>query len=170
MDEIVRDIRYAFRSLLRSRGFAAAAIVALGLGTGAATAVFSLLDGVVLRPLPYREPEQLVMRWETNREQGLTRERLSPVNVMDYRDLDGSFECGNRDSAVIRPRSAEPCASTVSSTPSWESCRPVSISRMQPTSGNGCAGTCGDTAAAHISRKPWHGCNRARRQTLRSDG
>lgn len=92
MDEIVRDVRYAFRSLFRSRGFAAAAIVALGLGTGAATAVFSLLDGVVLRPLPYREPGRLVMLWETNREQGLTHERLSPVNLMDYRELDGSFE------------------------------------------------------------------------------
>jgi predicted permease len=92
MADFISDLRLAFRSLLRARGFAVAAVVALGLGTGAATAVFSLLDGVVLRPLPYEAPERLVMLWDTQREQGLTHERVSPVNLMDYRELDSSFE------------------------------------------------------------------------------
>lgn len=84
MNDLARDIRFAFRSLLRAPGFAAAAVVALGLGTGATTAVFSLRDGVVLRPLPYPDPDRLVMLWGTNDERGLTHERLSPVNLMDY--------------------------------------------------------------------------------------
>ncbi len=88
MNDLARDIRFAFRSLLHAPGFAAAAVVALGLGTGATTAVFSLRDGVVLRPLPYPDPDRLVMLWGTNDERGLTHERLSPVNLMDYRELE----------------------------------------------------------------------------------
>ena len=91
MHGLLKDLRYALRSLLRSPGFTAAAVIALGLGIGSATAIFSLLDGVVLRPLPYREPERLVTIWEVNHENGRDREQLSPVNFMDYR-LNGVFE------------------------------------------------------------------------------
>jgi predicted permease len=87
-----RDIPYAFRSLRRSPSFTIAAVLALGLGTGSAAAVFSLLDGVVLRPLPYRDPQQLVMLWEVNPGKNLSREGLSPVNLLDYRNLTGDFE------------------------------------------------------------------------------
>ena len=87
MDTFVRDLRYAFRSLLRAPAFTTAAVLALGLGTGAAAGVFSLLDGVVLRPLRYTQPERLVMLWETNREKGLEHEPVSPVNFVDYRSL-----------------------------------------------------------------------------------
>ncbi len=91
MDGLARDIRFAFRSLFRSRSFAVTAILALGLGTGAAAAVFSLLDGVVLRPLPFARPQQLVMLWATNRDKSLDHEPLSPVNFVDYRSLHGVF-------------------------------------------------------------------------------
>ncbi len=87
-----RDVRQAVRALWRAPGFALAAVVTLGLGTGAATAVFSLVWAVVLSPLPYTEPERLVMLWETDREQNLTHDRVSPVNFMDYRSLDRVFE------------------------------------------------------------------------------
>ncbi len=92
MDQILQDIRFGWRLLRRSPGFTIAAVVALALGVGATTAVFTLLDRVVLRPLPYPEPDRLLMTWETNEGKGLTHERLSPVNFMDYRALSQAFD------------------------------------------------------------------------------
>ena len=85
------DIRFAWRQWRRSPSFAAVAILTLGLGAGAATAIFSIVDSVLLRPLPFREPDRLVTIWETNAEKGLPKERLSPVNFMDYRATQTAF-------------------------------------------------------------------------------
>jgi predicted permease len=60
LEDLARDLRFALRSLAKSRGFAVAAVLTLALGIGAATAVYSLVDGVLLRPLPLPHPEQLV--------------------------------------------------------------------------------------------------------------
>src|SRR6478672_6564085 len=92
MDQLLQDIRFGWRLLRRSPGFTAAAVVALALGVGATTAVFTLLDRVVLRPLPYPSPDRLVMVWETNDSKALNHERLSPVNFVDYRGLSQVFE------------------------------------------------------------------------------
>jgi putative ABC transport system permease protein len=62
-------------------------VLVLGVGTGAATTVFTVVDSVVLRPLPYREPARLVTLWDTNHERGLAHDPISPVNFMDYRVL-----------------------------------------------------------------------------------
>lgn len=92
MDSLLQDFRYGVRTLLKSPGFALAAVLVLGLGIGAATAIFSVVDGVILRPLPYPEPDRLVMLWETNGEKGLEHEPISPVNFLDYRQLNHVFE------------------------------------------------------------------------------
>lgn len=80
-------LRSALRQLRRSPAFALVTTLVLGLGIGAATTVFSIVDSVVLRPLPYRSPDRLVTLWDTNPEQGLAHDPISPVTFMDYRAL-----------------------------------------------------------------------------------
>jgi len=60
----VQDTRYAVRTFFRNRGFAAVSLLTLALGIGATTSIFSLIDAVLLRPLPYRQPERLVAIFE----------------------------------------------------------------------------------------------------------
>jgi putative ABC transport system permease protein len=92
IESLWRDIPYALRSLRRSPSFTIAAVLALGLGTGSAAGVFSLLEAVVLRPLPYRQPERIVMLSEVNHLKNLEHEGLSPVNFVDYRGLTSVFD------------------------------------------------------------------------------
>jgi predicted permease len=80
-------LRIALRQFRQHPAFALITVLVLGLGTGAAAAVYTIVDGVVLRPLPYRAPDRLVMIWDTNHEKGLRHELISPVNFTDYRAL-----------------------------------------------------------------------------------
>src|SRR6266850_1686718 len=92
MDTLLQDLRFGWRQLRRTPGFTLAAVLALALGIGATTAIFSVLDRVVLRPLPYPEADRLTMVWEVNDAKGLTHERISPVNFGDYRGLSQVFD------------------------------------------------------------------------------
>src|SRR5882672_10291566 len=92
MDTLFQDIRFGLRQLRRTPGFTVAAVLALALGIGATTAIFSVLDRVVLRPLPYPDADRLTMVWEANDGKGLSHERISPVNFVDYRGLSQVFE------------------------------------------------------------------------------
>ena len=84
---VVSAIRMAFRQFRQHPSFTLVTVLVLGLGTGAATTVFTVVDAVVLRPLPYAAPDRLVTLWDTNTEQGLAHDPISPVNFMDYRAL-----------------------------------------------------------------------------------
>jgi putative ABC transport system permease protein len=89
-DTVRQDLRYAVRMLARSPGFAAAAVLTLALGIGANAAIFSLVNAVLLRPLPYRAPEQLVRVWERS-PSGAERNVVSPGNYHDWRTRAKSF-------------------------------------------------------------------------------
>ena len=92
MDTLLQDIRFGWRLLRRTPGFTIAAVLALALGVGATTAIFTVLDQVVLRPLPYHDPDHLAMVWDTNASKALTHERISPVTFHDYRNLSQVFQ------------------------------------------------------------------------------
>jgi len=96
-DTLIRDIRYAARGLLRSPMFTLVAVLTLGIGTGANTAVFSVVDGVLLKPLPYPEPDELVALWhDAPGAPGITAVagglQLSPSMLVTYREENRSFE------------------------------------------------------------------------------
>jgi putative ABC transport system permease protein len=78
--------------LRRSPGFAAAAILTLALGIGANATIFSFVNAVLLRPLPYREPGRLVSLWQNNTKQGVADNPVSPANFLDWRERSRSFE------------------------------------------------------------------------------
>src|SRR6188474_3265589 len=86
------DLRLALRSRARNPGFAAAAILTLALGIGANTAIFSVVNAVLLRPAPFHELERLVMVWETDRNSSTTREPASVPDYLDYRAQSASLE------------------------------------------------------------------------------
>jgi putative ABC transport system permease protein len=91
LDEVRQDLRYASRTLRRSPAFAAAAAATLALAIGATTAMFSVLNAVLLQPLPYRFPEQLAMLWTEDLTQNLREGRSALWDVEQWRSQSQSF-------------------------------------------------------------------------------
>ncbi|PYT91528.1 MAG: hypothetical protein DMG36_17980 [Acidobacteria bacterium] len=90
MERLLQDIRYSARTLLKHPGFAAVAVLTLALGIGANTAIFSVVENVLLRPLPYPQPGNIVQIWNTYPPQ-VPRGALSPGDYADWRRQNASF-------------------------------------------------------------------------------
>jgi predicted permease len=99
MKSLVQDVRYGLRILCKSPGFTAVAIITLALGIGASTAIFSVVHGVLLRPLPYREPSRIMAIFEVNTKGGWSH--LADPNFDDFRDQNHSFEAVAKYNAYL---------------------------------------------------------------------
>jgi len=89
MESFIRDVRYVTRALLRTPAFLAVTVITLALGIGATTAIYSVIDGVLLRPLPYPEPERIVQLWQVGERGG--RSQVSDPNYDDWAAQTRSF-------------------------------------------------------------------------------
>src|SRR4249920_1301300 len=94
MTSLLSDARHGFRMLRRNPGFAILAILTLALGIGATSAIFSVVDGALLRPLPFHDPDRLTLVWGRLTGIGLPRNHngMSPPEVIDIRSRNQVFE------------------------------------------------------------------------------
>ena len=117
------DLKHGFRVLLKTPGFALSAIIVLALGIGANTAIFGIVNGVLLRPLPFEEPDRLVQLWHTPPQQqfpGVSRFALSAANYLDWQAQNTVFSSsavyrfwrfrltGNGEPQMVRAARVEP--------------------------------------------------------------
>src|SRR5256885_13997940 len=92
MDTLLQDIRFGARMLFKSKGFTAVAVISLALGIGANTAVFSVINAVLLKTLPYHDPQSIVLVWGEDKAAGSSRGKMSATDVADYRARNHVFE------------------------------------------------------------------------------
>src|SRR5437762_1018681 len=88
----MNDLKFAFRQLLKAPAFTGVAVLTLALGIGANTAIFSIVNAVLLRPAPYKNPDRLVWIWENNLSKNMPINPASPGNFNDWRQQSRSFE------------------------------------------------------------------------------
>lgn len=92
MTTLIQDLRYGIRMLVKSPGFTIVAVLTLSLGIGANAAIFSVVNAVLLRDLPFPESDRIVTLWENNTVDGIDRDDVSPANFLDWRERQKSFE------------------------------------------------------------------------------
>jgi putative ABC transport system permease protein len=110
MDTLIQDLRYALRTLWKSPGFTLTAIAALAIGIGANTAIFTVVKGVLLSPLPYPDAHNLVMVWDSKPSRGWSKFAVSPGNFLDRKREARSFEqlVAFNQSSIIDAGGSEP--------------------------------------------------------------
>lgn len=91
MRTLIQDIRIATRMMIKNPGFSIIVVVTLALGVGANTAIFSVVNAVLLRSLPYKDPGGLVQVWESNPKRGIPEFAVSPPNFLDWRTQNHEF-------------------------------------------------------------------------------
>lgn len=103
MESLGKDFRHAFRGLWKRPGFSLLAVLVIALGIGPVTAMFSVLDTLLIRALPYEGADRIVTIWEDNQESGIERDDVAPANFLDWREQAESFE----EIAALAPASLD---------------------------------------------------------------
>src|SRR5215208_1489278 len=109
-ETLLQDSRYSMRLLRKYPGFALTVMITLALGIGANATIFSVIDAVLLQPLPYKEPDRLIRLWETNPGGGLTEVAVSVPNFQDWQKQQSVFEqlAGSENATFNLTGSGEP--------------------------------------------------------------
>src|SRR5262245_43118661 len=92
MNLLLQDLRYGARMLIRNPAFTLITVIVIALGIGANTAIFSVANTVLLRPLPFQNSDELMMVWETAPKLGFPHNDVAPANFIDWRDQNEVFE------------------------------------------------------------------------------
>ncbi len=92
MESLIQDLRYGWRALVKQPGFTLIAVLTLALGIGANTAIFSVVNAALLRPLPFADPDRLMMIWSKNEQRGLLQNDVSEAGYLDWKDRSRVFE------------------------------------------------------------------------------
>src|SRR6185369_15623162 len=92
LEQLAQDLRFGVRMLAKRPGFTLVAVITLALGIGANTAIFSVVNAVLLQPLPFKDADRLVMVWEDDSTAGFSHNTAAPANYVDLRDQNQSFE------------------------------------------------------------------------------
>ncbi len=92
MDTLWQDLRYGVRMLRRNPGFAAVAILTLAIGIGANIVIFSVVNGILLKPLPFPDSQRVVTIWETDANRNIARGTASAAEFLDWRDMNHVFQ------------------------------------------------------------------------------
>ncbi len=91
VEDLVQDIKYGLRIIFKSPLFSGIAVLTLALGIGAITAIYSVVDAVLMEPLPFEEPDEIVLLWTQNRDEGQERYFVSPMDFGDWREMSTTF-------------------------------------------------------------------------------